>query len=440
MVVYLDHAAGSPMPASVRAAYLAALGTVGNPSSIHSAGQAARGLLEDSRARIAATLGVDGVEVVLTGGGTEAVNLGVKGLWWARQGGGPGGSADRARIARPRILVPRAEHHATLDAVEWLAAHEGATVTWLEVDAEGALRLDTLAAALAASGTATGAPATDAAGPDDPATDVALLTLLWANNEVGTLQPVAEAAALAAAHGVPVHVDAIAAYGQVPLAPLPAGVSALSISAHKVGGPVGVGALVLRRGAEVVPLLHGGSQQRGRSGTMDAAGAAAFAVASDEAHAAITERAAHKARLRDRLAAGILAALPQVVLRGATGRAAVARAAGDEAGAERWAARALPGTLHLTVPGAEGDSLLMLLDLAGFAVSTGSACQAGVPEPSHVLLAMGVDEPTARGALRITVGPETTLGEIDALLAALPEAVARAEVAGLAARTPTLGR
>ena len=434
MVVYLDHAAGSPMPASIRGAYLSALEHVGNPSSIHSAGQAARGMLEDARERLAATLGVDAVEVVFTGGGTEAVNLGVKGLFWQRQGeaaadrpAAPAAPAASDPAARPRsrILVPRAEHHATLDAVEWLAAHEGAVLRWLEVDEVGALRLDDLEAALS-----------EGDGPDD----VALLSMLAANNEVGTLQPVAEAAALAAAHGVPVHVDAIAAYGQVPLAPLPAGVSAVSLSAHKLGGPVGVGALVLRRGADVVPLLHGGSQQRGRSGTMDAAGAAAFAAASDEAHAAIAERAARKAQLRDRLAAGILAALPQVELRGAAGRAAVARAAGRDADADVWAARALPGTLHLTVPGAEGDSLLMLLDLAGFAVSTGSACQAGVPEPSHVLLAMGLDEQAARGALRVSLGPETTEAEVEALLEALPPVVERATSAGLAARTPTLGR
>ncbi len=423
VAVYLDHAAGSPMPASVRGAYLSALEAVGNPSSIHSAGQAARGMLEDARERLAATLGVDAVEMVFTGGGTEAVNLAVKGLFWQRQLQRQSGSATPGARPRPRILVPRAEHHATLDAVEWLAAHEGALLRWLEVDEVGALRLDDLAAALAEN-------------PDD----VALLTMLAANNEVGTLQPVAEAAALAAAQGVPVHVDAIAAYGQLPLAPLPAGVSAVSLSAHKLGGPVGVGALILRRGADVVPLLHGGSQQRGRSGTMDAAGAAAFAAASDEAHAAIAERAARKARLRDRLAAGILAALPQVELRGAAGRAAVARAAGRDAEADAWAARALPGTLHLTVPGAEGDSLLMLLDLAGFAVSTGSACQAGVPEPSHVLLAMGLDEQAARGALRVSLGPETTEAEVDALLAALPAAVERATSAGLAARTPSLGR
>ena len=417
-MIYLDHAATSPMPPAVRSAYLSALEVVGNPSSIHSAGQRARALVDDARSRIAATLGVDPIELTFTGGGTEAVNLAIKGLYWMRRSGAlPAGSAGSAAPAR--ILVPRTEHHAALDAVEWLAAHEGAELRWLEVDALGALRLDDLADALG-----------DGSG-------VALLTMLAANNEVGTLQPVAEAAALAAAVGVPVHVDAIAAYGQVALSPLPHGVSAVSISAHKVGGPVGVGALVLRRGAEVVPLLHGGSQQRGRSGTMDAAGAEAFAVAAELAHAELAERAQRKRMLRARLAEGIRRRVPQAVLRGAAGAAAVET---DPALAAALDALALPATLHLTVPDAEGDSLLMLLDAAGIAVSTGSACQAGVPEPSHVLLAMGLSEAEARGALRITLGPSTTEADVDALLDALPAAVERAQAAGLAARTPRLGR
>lgn len=399
MSVYLDHAATSPMPPEVRAAYADALAVVGNPSSIHSAGQAARAVLDDARARVAATLGVDAVELTLTGGGTEAVNTGVKGLYWRRQ----------RDAARPVILLTAAEHHATLDAVDWLVANAGARAVLIPVDPAGRMRGDALKDALATHGDA-----------------VALVTMLAANNEVGTLQPVAAVAALAAAHGVPLHVDAIAAYGQVPLAPLPGGVSAVSLSAHKIGGPVGVGALVIRRGVDVEPLLHGGGQQRGRAGTMDAAGAVAFAVAAEHAHAALESRAAHKRALRDRLAAGIRETVPQAVLSGA-----LAEGAPDEA---------LPGTVHLRVPGAEGDSLLFLLDQAGFAVSTGSACQAGVPEPSHVLLAMGVAESDARGALRITLGPDTTAADIDGLLAALPAAVERALAAGLAARTPRLGR
>lgn len=398
--IYLDHAATSPMPAAVREAYVAALAVVGNPSSIHSSGQHARAVLDDARARIAGTLGVDAVEVTLTGGGTEAVNLAVKGLYWMR-GRGP--------EERRAILAPATEHHATLDALAWLAEHEGAEVHWLPVDAQGTLDIAALAEALATHGDR-----------------VALVTMLAANNEVGTIQPLSEVATLAAQYGVPLHVDAIAAYGQYDLAPLPTGLSALSISAHKVGGPVGVGALVIRRGTEVEPLLHGGNQQRGRSGTMDAAGAVAFAVAAEHAHAELAERAAHKASLRDRLAAGIRDRVPQAVLSGALG-------AGDRE-------NALPGTVHLRVPGAEGDSLLFLLDQAGFAVSTGSACQAGVPEPSHVLLAMGVTEADARGALRITIGPETAESDIDALLDALPTAVEQALAAGLAGRTPRLGR
>lgn len=399
MTVYLDHAATSPMPPSVRAAFAEALAVVGNPSSIHSAGQAARAVLDDARARIAATLGVDAVELTLTGGGTEAVNTGVKGLYWRRQ----------RDATRPVILMTAAEHHATIDAVDWLVANAGAELVTVPVDGAGRMRVTALEDSLVAHGDR-----------------VALVTMLAANNEVGTLQPVADAARLAAAHGVPLHVDAIAAYGQVPLAPLPAGVSALSISAHKVGGPVGVGALVIRRGVDVEPLLHGGGQQRGRAGTMDAAGAVAFAIAAEEAHARLAERAAHKASLRDRLAAGIRSRVPAAVLSGALAEGALEEA--------------LPGTVHLRVPGAEGDSLLFLLDQAGFAVSTGSACQAGVPEPSHVLLAMGVSAADARGALRMTLGPETTADDIDALVAALPAAVERALAAGLAARTPRLGR
>lgn len=387
MTVYLDHAATSPLRPEVLAAYTAALGVVGNPSSIHGAGQAARAMLEDGREAVAASIGADPVEVVLTGGGTESVNLAVKGLFWARAAAGSG---------RRRILVPMAEHHATLDSVEWLAAHEGAVVDFIEVDATGRIRLDALEAALATGGD-----------------EVALVTALWANNEVGTLQPVAEIVSLAARFGVPVHLDAIAAYGSVPIDVHEVGAAAVSLSAHKIGGPVGVGALYLARSATVEPLLHGGAQQRARSGTQDAAGAAAFGVAA-------SLLAPPSAELRDRLIRGV-ETIEGAVLRGEP--------------VDR-----LPGNAHFTFAGCEGDSLLYLLDVAGFAVSTGSACQAGVPEPSHVLLAMGVPEDEARGALRFTLGPETTAAEIDALLDVLPGVVAQARAAGLAAREPRLGR
>ncbi|WIJ44081.1 cysteine desulfurase family protein [Curtobacterium citreum] len=387
MPVYLDHAATTPMLPAALAAYTDALGTVGNPSSIHSAGQRAKMLLEDGRAAVAASLDAEPVEVVFTSGGTESINLAVKGLYWARQQDRP----------RPRIVVPAGEHHATVDTVEWLERHEGAVVDVVPLDAQGRVDLAGLEARLA------------------DATDVALVTFLWANNEVGTLQPVRRIVETAHAAGVPVHSDAVAAYGQVPVSFRDSGLDALSVSAHKIGGPVGIGALVLGRRATVEPLIHGGGQQRQvRSGTQDAPAAVAFGVAASTAH---TDLGA----LRDRLVAGVERAVPS------------ARLMGDPV--DR-----LPGNAHFTFPGCEGDSLLFLLDAAGVAVSTGSACQAGVPEASHVLLAMGLSEQDARGALRITLGHTSTQADVDAFLAALPDAVVRAGAAGMAARTPALGR
>ena len=389
MTIYLDHAATSPMPPEVIAAYASALAVVGNPASIHSQGQNAKRMLEEAREQVAASVGADSVEVTFTGGGTEAVNLGIKGLWWARD--------------RPRILVPMGEHHATIDTVEWLEKHEGAVIDWIPIDELGRVNLAALEAALG--------------------DDVALVSVLSANNEVGTLQPIAEIAALAAAHGVPVHVDAIAEYGYVPIDFHALGVAAMSISAHKIGGPVGVGALVIARSTTIVPLFHGGNQQRARSGTQDVAGAVAFGLAATEASTGLEGHAAHLRGLRDRLVTGIHSAAPTAILRG------------DPSPAGR-----LPGNAHFTFPGCEGDSLLFLLDVAGFSVSTGSACQAGVPEASHVLTAMGLSEADARGALRMTLGSHTTPEEVDALVAALPAAVDRASRAGLAEHQPTFGR
>ncbi|AOX67409.1 cysteine desulfurase NifS [Curtobacterium sp. BH-2-1-1] len=387
MPVYLDHAATTPILPEALAAFTAALGTVGNPSSIHSAGQQAKMLLEDGRAAVAASLDADPVEVVFTSGGTESINLAVKGMFWARQQDRP----------RPRIVVPGGEHHATVDTVEWLERHEGAVVDVVPLDAQGRVDLVALEARLA------------------DASDVALVTFLWANNEVGTVAPVSRIVELAHAAGVPVHSDAVAAYGQVPVSFAASGLDALSVSAHKIGGPVGIGALVLGRRATVEPLIHGGGQQRQvRSGTQDAPAAAAFGVAASMPHADVRA-------LRDRLVAGVRAAVPTAVLMGDP--------------VDR-----LPGNAHFTFPGCEGDSLLFLLDAAGVAVSTGSACQAGVPEASHVLLAMGLSEQDARGALRITLGHTTTDADVDAFLAALPDAVARAGAAGMASREPLLGR
>lgn len=371
MPVYLDHAAGSTLRPAAAAALAEALGTVGNPSSVHRHGQAARALLEEARERLAGAAGCDSVEVLFTSGGTEAVNLAVTGGWRAAGGGA--------------LLVPGGEHAATVEAAEALE-REGARVVRLPVDADARLRPEVLAAGLAA----------------EP--DAALVTVLAANNEVGSVNDVAALTAVAGREGVPVHVDAIAAFGSIPVRFDTSGAALMSISSVKIGGPAGVGALLAGRAAPVRPLLHGGGQERGlRAGTPSAALALAFAVAAEEAVAAVGEEGVRVAALRDRALAGVLAAVPGAVVRGAP------------PGPGR-----LPGNLHVTVPGAEGESLLLLLDAAGVSVSTGSACLAGVTRLSPVLVAMGVPPEAARGALRITFGHSSSAADVDALLAALP--------------------
>ncbi len=384
MVVYLDHAATTPMLPEAKTAFVDALGIVGNPSSIHSAGQNAKRMLEEARESVAASLGCDPIEIIFTSGGTESVNLAIKGLFWARSAG----------TDRRRILVPRGEHHATLDTVEWLEQHEGAIVEWLPIDEYGGVSLEALSEALTTF------------------EDVALVTLLTANNEVGTLQPVQKVVELSAQFGVPVHSDAVSAYRHVPIDFASSGLAALSVSAHKIGGPLGMGALVLARSSALEPLIHGGGQQRKvRSGTQDAPAAIAFGVAARHPAPELTV-------LRDRLIAGVQAAVPSAILRG-------------------HPEQRLDNNAHFTFPGCEGDSLLFLLDAAGISVSTGSACQAGIPEASHVLLGMGLGEADARGALRFTLGHTSTADDVDALLEALPLAHERALRAGLAARVPT---
>src|SRR5690554_924287 len=394
MAVYLDHAATTPMLPEAREALIGALDLVGNPSSIHSQGQNAKRMLEEAREQVAASLGCDPIEVVFTSGGTESINLALKGLFWSRNPEAGRASRDQSSLPRRRILVPHGEHHATVDSVEWLERHEGAIIDWIPVDEVGRIRLDALAESLRAHD------------------DIALLTVIWANNEVGTIQPIAEITALAAEHGVPVHADAVAAYGHVPVDFRASGLAALSVSAHKIGGPLGIGALVLSRTAAVTPLIHGGGQQRQvRSGTQDAPAAIAFAAAAQHPFPSL-------AVLRDRLIAGVQQAVPSAILRGDP--------------VDR-----LPNNAHFTFPGCQGDSLLFLLDGAGVSVSTGSACQAGVPEASHVLVGMGLSESEALGALRFTLGHTSTEADVDALLAALPPAVERASRAGFADRTVT---
>ncbi|GKV71651.1 MULTISPECIES: cysteine desulfurase family protein [Pseudarthrobacter] len=389
MPVYLDHAATTPLAPEALAALTRELARTGNPSSLHGSGRRARRAVEDAREAVAAAAGGHPSEVIFTSGGTEADNLAVKGLYWSRVADAP---------ARRRILCSAVEHHAVLDTVEWLERHEGAEVAWLPVDSDGVVDLAVLDAELSR----------------DPAT-IALVTVMWANNEVGTIQPISRIVELAHAAGVPVHSDAVQAFGSLPVDFKASGLDAMSISGHKIGGPVGVGALLLGRAVKLTPVQHGGGQERDvRSGTLDTASIAAFAAAAEKAAATLGTESTRIAGLRDRLIDGVLERVPEAVLRGAAGNGR------------------LPGNAHFTFPGCEGDSLLFLLDLAGVESSTGSACTAGVPRPSHVLLAMGLDEETARGAQRFTLGHASVEGDVDALLAALPDAYGRARQAGMA--------
>ena len=385
--VYLDHAATTPMHPAAIEAMTAVLATVGNASSLHTTGRAARRRMEEARETLAQLLGARPSEVIFTAGGTESDNLAVKGIYWARRDADP---------RRRRIITTPIEHHAVLDAVEWLVEHEDAEVTWLPVGPDGSV-----------------APASlrDALGEHD---DVALVTIMWANNEVGTILPIAELAAIAAEFDVPIHSDAIQAVGQIPVDFAAVGLSAMSVTAHKFGGPTGVGALLLRRDTACMPLLHGGGQERDvRSGTPDVAGVVAMAAAAKVAIEGLEVNSARISALRDRLVDEVMSAIDDVDVNGA----------GDDA--------RLPGNAHFTFRGCEGDALLMLLDAKGIECSTGSACTAGVAQPSHVLLAMGVDAADSRGSLRMSLGHTSTGADIDAVLAVLPAAVERARQAAL---------
>ena len=383
---YLDHAATTPMLPEAAEAIAAAFSTVGNPSSLHASGRRARRTVEESRERLAVALGARPSEVVFTGGGTESDNLAVKGMFWARKAADP---------RRRRVVASAVEHHAVVDTVEWLQRSQGAEVTWLPVDSGGRVAPEALAEVLAVN-------------PDD----VALVTVMWANNEVGTIQPVRELAEVAHRHGVPLHTDAVQAVGAIDVDFAASGVDALTLTGHKLGGPVGVGALLLGRSVPCVPVLHGGGQERDvRSGTLDTAGILGFSIAADLSVARREGVAKRVTDLRDALVAGVLDRVPDAVLNGdPTNR--------------------LPGNAHFSFPGCEGDSLLMLLDARGIECSTGSACSAGVARPSHVLLAMTGDTERAKGSLRFSLGHSSTRADVDAVLDAIGPVVERARRAG----------
>lgn len=390
MPVYLDHAATSPIRPSVLARYTEALAQIGNPASVHSFGQSSRQLLEEAREQIALSLDCDRNEVVFTSGGTESDNLAVKGLYWQRH------AEDRNRNL---IVTSSAEHAAVLDSVNWLVSEQGAEAYFVQMNQDGVLDLEDLERVL-----------------NERADQVALISLMWANNEIGVINPIMKITELAAEHKIPVHSDAIAALGHIPVNFRDSGLSAMTITGHKLGSPVGVGALILSRNQKITPVVHGGGQERNlRSGTPDAAAAAAFALAVKEG---VSEQAAisiSHTKLSERLIAGVKQVAPDVKV--------------SSENVER-----LSNNVHFRFPGCLGDSLLFLMDLNGVSISTGSACAAGVASPSHVVLALGADTDEAMGTMRITFGHSSSDSDVDAFLEAFPKAYEGAKKAGLTRR------
>lgn len=390
-VAYLDHAATTPMLPEAAQVLSEQLARTGNASSLHASGRAARRVVEESREVIAECLGARPGEVVFCSGGTEANNLAIKGLFWSRRA---------ADARRDRIVFSSIEHHALLDPVTWLAAHEGARIDTTPVDRQGRIRLDALREQL----------------ESDPGS-VAAVTTMWANNEMGTVQPVTDVVRLAREHGIGVHSDAVQAAGHLPLHFAGSGLDAMTVTAHKLGGPVGVGALLVRREVHPEPLLHGGGQERDlRSGTVGPALIASFATALELSVRRREETGRRIEALRERLVDGIMAVVPDAHVNG-----------DPQPGPDHR----LPSIAHVTFPGCEGDAMLMLFDAQGIEVSTGSACQAGVPQPSHVMLAIGFDEAAARGSLRFSLGHDSTVADVDRVLAVLPEVHERARRASL---------
>ena len=369
------------VPAAIEA-MAAEFGRAGNPSSLHGSGRSARRVVEEGRETIADLLGAQPAEVIFTSGGTEADNLAVKGAYWARR-----------REGRNRVVVSTIEHHAVLDPARWLASSSGADLCEIGVSAEGRLDLAALGRTLDAR--------------------TAVVSVMWANNEIGTLQPVAEVAEWAHRAEAWAHSDAVQAVGHVPVHFAASGLDLLTVTAHKLGGPVGVGVLLARRETVLEPVQHGGGQERDvRSGTLDGAAVAGFAAALTLAVARQESERRRLEQLRSGLVAAVLAVVPEAVVHG-----------------PREPGERLPGILDVELPGCPAEAMLLLLDSAGIDCSTGSACTAGVTEPSHVLLALGRTDNEARSALRFSLGHSSTPADVEAVGRALPEVVARARAA-----------
>jgi cysteine desulfurase len=381
--IYLDHAATTPMSPVAIKALTAAMAKTGNASSLHTQGRSVRKDVEEAREAIALASGARPNEIIFTGSGTEANNLAVKGFYW---------SAIAQNPQRNVIVIAAFEHHAILEPVEWLEKHEGAVLIYIPITPSGVVDLDALVTIIASH-----------------AGKIALVSVMHSNNELGTVQPIAEVVKLAG--DIPVHVDAVQSFGKVGFNFEELGATSATISAHKIGGPLGVAALILRRGLDITPILHGGGQERDiRSGTINAPAIVAFAAAATDV---IAERDANykkvsalRALLKDRISD----AIPDAQFNGG-------------------APQMLPGVLNVTFPGTESDSLLLLLDAEGICSSTGSACSAGVQRPSHVLMAIGLSDDQARSSLRFSLGLTNTESEINEVGEKIAGVVARAQAA-----------
>lgn len=376
MAIYLDHAATAPINDAAITALNAQMRKLGNASSVHNPGREVRKDVEDARHKLSELINANPSEIIFTGSGTEANNLAIKGFFWQ--------SPDR------NVIVTSAfEHHAILDPVEWLVEHEGAEQVLIPITKSGVIDLDFLAKVVATRGD-----------------EIAVISVMHSNNELGSIQPIADVVKIAG--DIPVHTDAVQSFGKIEFDFQKLGVTAATISAHKVGGPLGIAALILKRGLDLTPILHGGGQEREiRSGTLNAPAIVAFAAASEFAIANRETNFAKIRELRDYFIAGLKRVVPDVSINSV-------------------ADPALPGIVNATFPGTESDALLLLLDTEGISASAGSACSAGVPRPSHVLVALGLSESDADASLRISIGTTNTKAEIDQVLAVMPSVVERA--------------
>jgi len=375
MTIYLDHAATTPINAQALDALNEQIKKLGNASSVHNQGRAVRKDVEDARHKLSELIGSVPSEIIFTSSGTEANNLALKGFYW--------------KSGKKLIVTSNFEHHAVLDPVEWLANHQGAEVIYIPVKSDGYIDLDFLKKVVSERGN-----------------EIAVISIMHSNNELGSIQPISQVVEIAG--DIPVHTDAVQSFGKVEFNFDSLGVSAATISAHKLGGPLGVAALVLKHGIDLAPLLHGGGQEREiRSGTINAPGIVAFARAAEIAISNREENFKKIRVLRDQLISGIKRVVPDAIINSPVDPA-------------------LPGVVNISIPGTESDALLLLLDSEGISASAGSACSAGVPRPSHVLVAMGIPEELADASLRISIGATNTSSEIDQVISVLPSVVERA--------------